>query len=476
MMNRKKQVAKYVVADFLTALLAWVLFFVFRKITIENGGFEDINHVFDDRNLYFGVVFVPLFWLFLYYAQGCYKDVYRKSRLRELSQTFWISVTGIVIIFFALLLDDYVGTYRNYYLSFVILLASHFVLTYFPRLIITSSTVRKIHSRKIGFPTLIIGNQKRALTLYNELQSQKIYSGNLFIGYISQCKKGNAESAFSNEIPCLGNIEQLKDIIKMYKVEELIIALESDDESKLYKIVSSLESISNLQIKIPADRKDILLGRVKMTAIFLTPLILISQQLMPQWQVVLKRLMDIVISLLAIVVLLPVYIITSVIVWSTSKGHIFYRQERIGYKGKPFYMHKFRSMYVDAEEKGVPMLSNDNDSRITPFGKFMRKVRLDEIPQFYNVLRGTMSLVGPRPERQYFIDQIVKQAPEYRLLHNIKPGITSWGQVKFGYAENVDEMVERLKYDLLYLENISLITDIKILLYTVIIVFQGRGK
>jgi lipopolysaccharide/colanic/teichoic acid biosynthesis glycosyltransferase len=133
-------------------------------------------------------------------------------------------------------------------------------------------------------------------------------------------------------------------------------------------------------------------------------------------------------------------------------------------------------MYIDAEKHGPQLSSGDKDKRITPFGRFMRKVRLDEIPQFYNVLKGTMSLVGYRPERQFFIDQIVKQAPEYKLLHRVKPGITSWGQVKFGYADNVDQMVERLKYDLLYLENISLATDIKILLYTFIIIFQGRGK
>ncbi|MDR1725090.1 MAG: sugar transferase [Bacteroidales bacterium] len=473
-MNRTKQRTKYIVSDLFSALLSWILFFLFRKISIENGDFDDINQVFSDRNLYIGMFFVPLFWLFLYYTQGSYKDVYRKSRLRELSQTFWITLTGIVIIFFVILLDDYVGTYKNYYISFLILLVTHFILTYLPRLIITSSTVHKIHKREIGFPTLIIGNKQRALNIYNELQKQEIYSGNLLIGYIYPCQNNN-ESVFDTSIPCLGNLEHLKEIIKTYKIEELIIALECEDDRKLYKIIASLEGISNLQIKMPADRKDILLGRVKMTAIFHTPLVLISQNLMPQWQVMLKRLADIVFSLLAMIILLPVYLITAIIVWSTSKGPVFYKQERIGYKGKPFYMHKFRSMYLDAE-KEVPMLSNDNDSRITPFGKFMRKIRLDEIPQFYNVFRGTMSLVGPRPERKYFIDQIVLQAPEYRLLHNIKPGITSWGQVKFGYAENVDEMVERLQYDLLYLENMSLITDIKIMLYTFIIVFQGRGK
>ena len=196
---------------------------------------------------------------------------------------------------------------------------------------------------------------------------------------------------------------------------------------------------------------------------------------MPEWQYSLKRIFDIVISLVAMILLSPVYVVTAIIVKATSPGPVFYAQERIGHLGRPFKMHKFRSMYVDAEQAG-PALSKDNDPRITPFGRFMRKVRLDEIPQFYNVLRGTMSLVGPRPERQCYIDQIVKRAPEYLLLQRVKPGITSWGQVRYGYASNVDEMVERLRYDLLYLDNMSLTTDLKILLYTVIIIIQGRGK
>jgi lipopolysaccharide/colanic/teichoic acid biosynthesis glycosyltransferase len=132
-------------------------------------------------------------------------------------------------------------------------------------------------------------------------------------------------------------------------------------------------------------------------------------------------------------------------------------------------------MYTNAEKMG-PALSSQDDPRITRFGKFLRKVRLDELPQFYNVLIGEMSVVGPRPERLYFINQITQKAPHYRHLHKVRPGITSWGQVKYGYAENVDQMIDRLKYDLLYIENMSLYVDLKILIYTVLIVLQGRGK
>jgi exopolysaccharide biosynthesis polyprenyl glycosylphosphotransferase len=276
-------------------------------------------------------------------------------------------------------------------------------------------------------------------------------------------------------MPRLGNLDDIRLLIDKHQIQEVIIALEDSQRNLVTDILRTLNAAADLIIKITPDARDIIVGSVKQESIFHSPFIVINNRLMSEWQYSIKRIGDILFSLVAMIILSPVYLITAIIVKCTSPGPVFYAQERIGLHGKPFRMHKFRSMYVDAEAQG-PALSTDDDPRITPFGRFMRKVRLDEIPQFYNVLRGTMSIVGPRPERQFYIDQIVKRAPEYILLQRIKPGITSWGQVKYGYASSVDEMVERLRYDLLYLDNMSITTDLKIIVYTGKIILQGRGK
>ena len=196
---------------------------------------------------------------------------------------------------------------------------------------------------------------------------------------------------------------------------------------------------------------------------------------MPFWQQAIKRVMDFLISFIAVILLTPFFIFSAIAVKFSSPGPILYLQERVGLKGSIFKIIKFRTMYVDSENLG-PQLSSENDPRITKIGRFMRKTRLDEFPQFINVLFGQMSLVGPRPERQFYIDQIVKLEAQYLHLNRVRPGITSWGQVKFGYAENVEQMLQRMKFDLIYLKNRSLALDIKIMFYTVIIVLKAKGK
>ena len=476
-MKAKKVTLRYIFFDILSAMLAWAFLFVFRKIGFENTTFDDLGLIVSDPNFWLGIVFVPLGWLALYAMQGSYKNVLRKSRLKELQQTAIASIIGVVVLFFVLMLDDQVGTYNNYYLSFLFILIIHFSLTYTCRLIQTSSIVHKVHNRQIGFPTLLVGSHNKAYQTYLDLENQETYSGNIFVGFVSVDSETPtpSETRLTAVMPNLGTTRDVKQLINTHHIEEVIIAVENNEQTQIQQILRTLDGCGEVIIKITPDARDIIFGMVHVDSIFHSPLITINTRLMEEWQYSVKRLFDIVLSVLALVILSPVFLITAILVKCTSPGPIFFAQERIGYRGRPFKMHKFRSMYIDAEACG-PALSRDDDPRITPFGRFMRKVRLDEIPQFYNVLKGTMSIVGYRPERQFYIDQIVKRCPEYLLLQRIKPGITSWGQVKYGYASSVDEMCERLKYELLYLENMSITTDLKILIYTVGIIFQGRGK
>ncbi len=472
MMNKKAQIAKFVVADLFSAALAWSIFFFLRKSDEMHAMNDTLQIVLGDAKFYFGVAAVPAFWLFLYLISGSSHNIYRKARMSELGQTLLITLIGVIVIFFALILDDVIQSYKNYYKLFFNLFLLHFFITVTFRLILTSRNLYKLKRRIIGFNTIIVGSNGNAISIYNEIESQPQSAFNKFVGFVHAVKYPSYK--LERHIPNLGHFSNLRHLIMEMNIEEVIIATERSEHNTIEQIISEIED-TDVLIKVIPDMQDFLLGTVKTTSIYQTPLIQVSFDFMPPWQLNTKRFLDIILSALAIVVLSPVYLFCMVGVKMSSKGPIFYTQERIGLSGKSFLIPKFRSMFVGAED-GTPMLSSKNDSRVTSFGRLMRKTRLDEIPQFFSVLIGDMSLVGPRPERQYFIDQITQRAPHYRLLLKVKPGITSWGQVKYGYAENIDQMIERLKYDILYLENMTLAMDIKIMAYTLLTVMKGSGQ
>ncbi len=472
-LSKTKRIAirQMILLDYIAAALSWFTFWMYRQHLLYKLDYLDTLHRFHTRDYIHTLVVIPFGWLFAYLMSGTYFDLYRKSRLNEINRTLISCILGCIVVSIIVFAND-TGDYSYFINAIGHYLLIHTVFALVFRLFILYRVKVNLTSGKVGFNTLIIGGNQQAINIYKQVLDNPRALGNIFHGFIYSNKE--ASNGMSKFLPQLGHISQLEEIIDKHNIEEVIVAVDSSEHHLLESIVTRL-CYRPVVVKVLPDYYDIISGSVKTSNVYDAVLIHIHPDLMPDWQRVWKRSIDILVSAFALIVLSPFLLITAIMVKFSSKGPIIYKQDRVGIFGRPFRIFKFRSMHVNAEAEG-PALSSDMDPRITNWGRFMRKWRIDELPQFVNIIKGEMSLVGPRPERKHYIDIISGTHAHYKYLHKVKPGLTSWGMVQYGYAENVDEMIERMKYDLLYIENCSLALDIKIILYTFMVIFQGRGK
>lgn len=470
LMNKKSYKYLSITFDFVASAVAWSLFYLYRKEFIESVKYGVPVSPHFDLKFFASLVFIPLGWFILYYAGDMYEDIRRKDRKQDLFHLLLINILGCIAVFFLLLLDDVIISYRNYYNSLLVLLSLQTILVFAGRAVILSIRDNAFKTGKDDFRTLIAGDSSRIKAFLREnenwLSRKWVRIEALII--TDKPSQNNTDVIFPVYAP-----EELEETIRKYAIEEVFILLGAAD-SKLCESLQLRLNRCDVRVSISPELYHLADRPVRFNSILDSPVLELSGSLLSRWQGFLKTLTDIVISLAALLLLSPLVIVLAIIIKLSSSGPVLYCHERIGKNGKPFNIYKFRSMYNNAEENG-PQLAAKNDSRITPVGRFMRKRRLDEIPNFINVLAGQMSLVGPRPERAYYINQIMTQAPQYSRLHLVKPGITSWGQVKYGYAENIREMIVRMRYDLVYIENMSLYVDFQILLHTVGTVLKGKG-
>lgn len=475
-MSDRQRNFRYLVLDWIFSLLAWNLFYLFRYQELgAQTGFSSVQaYLFHGKALLLDVL-IPCFWILLSALSGYYHQPRKKSIGGDVLHSLIICVLGSLAIFFTVIINDLPENYTQYYQLFIAIFVCQFLLMLLPRCLLTSAKNRQHLLGKSGIRTIVIGSGEKAHRLKNEYQRRLRSNDDLIVGYIA-LENENSQQNDSSHIPAneiLGSMENLPDIIQKEKIEHIIIAGDFSKEEEQQKIIDKLYC-HRLEMHLFSGSKQAFGKDISLSSVSGIPLVRLTPAGMQAWEMIMKRIFDIFISIFGLICLSPLLLFLMLRVKMDSKGPIFFTQERLGKDAKTFRIIKFRTMRTDAEAEG-PQLSSANDSRITKFGAIMRRYRLDELPQLLNVIKGEMSLVGPRPERAYYAKQILQQAPHYELIYQVRPGITSLGMAKFGYANTVEKMIERLDYDIIYLKQASLLMDIKILVFTIKPVLSGSG-
>ena len=464
--NEVRQTVKYIIGDIAAAMLSWVVYYLFKIFVLEISQFSFDTKFFVSLSLY------TAGWSFLHYLSGYYNSTFIKSRLNELVTTIITTLLGCIFLFFITVSNDEIE-YNEINISITVLFLLQFSLTYIIRLCQTQKITHMIHDRKIGFNTIIIGTGKHAKQTAQILNNMTLSTGYNIIGFIIY--GDNNADELPAPVLMMDKENTLGKIARDNNVRNIIIATENLDNDFMTLLISELNDTDiNIMIS-PADYGKLFAAPYHTNVLYSYPLVSILRSPMPDWQENVKNVADRVASFIALVLLMPFFLVVAIMIKAGSKGPVIYKQERLGLHAKPFTMYKFRSMYCDDNPEHSHVLTSNNDPRITKVGRLLRKYRIDELPQLFNVLIGQMSIVGPRPEQPYFANKLVLMSPDYALRYQVKPGLTSWGMVKYGYAENEEKMLERAKIEHIYLQNRSLAVDIKIILYTIRTIVTGKG-